>query len=553
MSVVRTGSRPIRRVSWLGAAMIVAAMSLSNRTTVGAQATHGSGKAAKPRATAQTVAPDASQFVLTTGNDTIAVEDVQRDTNDVSAAFDTRGRGRYMLDARIDARNLVSRLELTAYPPIGNTATVHAIVAIVDDSVFAQVGPSLQRAATQIGALPWINPSFALLEIVVQRARRVGKDTVTIPLFFVEGGTTTPATITRHGKDSTIVDVNGVELRLRTSADGRLLGGVIPSAHEMITRTSIPFSAKGLAFAAPSYTAPANAPYSSEEVKIQSPAGVTLAGTLTIPKRHAARAPAVVLITGAGLEDRDESMPGVNGYRPFRQIADTLGRTGLILLRMDERGYGASGASASPPTIADLATDSRAAIAYLRSRPDVDASHVFLLGHSEGGEIAPMIAASDSTIAGIVTLGAPAVTGRQIRHAQLEYALAQDTTITEATRDSVLRSRDAILDSAAIAQPWVRYYVSYDPLPTARQVRVPALILQGGSDHQVSADQAAMLGDAMKAGGNRDVTVHVFPGVDHLFLVDPAGNPGRYATLPSTAVGSDVLGTIADWITAHSK
>jgi hypothetical protein len=499
-------------------------------------------------------APTASRFVLTAGSDTIAIERVQRDTNDVSAAFETHAGGRYMLDARLDQQNLVSRLELSAYPAVVNTATAHAIIAIVDDSVFAQVGPSLQRAVTQKGALPWINPSFALLEIMVQRARRIGKDTVSIPLFFVEGGATVVATISRRGRDSTVVNVKGVELRLHTSPDGTLLGGAIPSQNAVITRTPIPFAAKGLALAPPNYAAPTNAPYSSEDVKVQTSAGFTLAGTLTIPRQHAARVPAVVLITGSGREDRDETMPGVSGYKPFRQIADTLSRAGMIVLRMDDRGYGESGGGGgTPPTNAELADDTRAAIAYLRSRPDVDANHVFLVGHSEGGEIAPMIAVTDPSIAGIVTLGAPALDGRKITQSQLAYALAQDTTISVARRDSIQHSQQALFDTAAVSQPWVRYYLSYDPLTTAKQVRVPALVLQGGNDHQVSADQAAALSDAMRSGGDKDVTVHVFPAVDHLFLIDQTGNPAGYASLPSKAIGSDVLGTIADWITVHSK
>jgi dienelactone hydrolase len=500
-----------------------------------------------------TPARTAATFALITGSDTIVVEQVQRDGNDVSAAFDTRGRGRYTLDAKLDAQDLVSRLELSSYAPAGTTPLSHAIVAIVGDSVFAQVGTKLQRTGTTVGAIPWINPSFALLEVLVGRARHIGGDSARIPLFLIQGGATVPATVTRLGKDSTIVNVGPVTLRLYTSADGRVLGGVIPSQNSIITRTDIPFSASGIALSAPDYRAPPNAPYVSEDVKVHSPEGFTLAGTLTIPKQHSARVPAVVMITGSGLEDRDETLPGVSGYRPFRQIADTLSRSGIAVLRMDDRGYGESGGDGSSPTTADLANDTRAALTYLRSRPEVDPRHLFLIGHSEGGEIAPMVAETDPTLAGIVTLAGPALTGRRLSDAQLAYALSQDTSLTAAKRDSIAGAQDRILDSASVAQPWVRYYVSYDPIVTARKVRVPVLLLHGANDRQVSADQSTMLADAMRAGGDRDVTLHVFPGLDHLFLADSTGNPRRYQELPSKVIGSEVLGTITGWIVEHSK
>lgn len=499
------------------------------------------------------VAPSAATFVFCTGKDTIAIESMQRNGNDVSSALDTRGNGRYTLDAKLDLQGLVSRLEINTYPPVGTTITTHAVVTVVGDSVFAQVGPKMQRVTTQVGAIPWINPSFALLEVLVQRARRIGTASASIPLFLIAGGATIPATVTRLGADSTIVAVGTVELRLHTSADGKLLGGVIPAEQSVITRSDAPYSEKGVALTAPSYQAPPNAPYASEEVTVKSPEGFTLGGTLTIPKRHATRVPAVVMITGSGLEDRDESLPGVNGYRPFRQIADTLSRRGIAVLRLDDRGYGSSGGNASSSTTADLANDTRAALSYLRSRPDIDRNHLFLVGHSEGGEIAPMVAATDAALAGIVTLAAPAVSGRQISRAQLAYAVARDTALTAAQRDSILRSQDAILDSAAVAQPWVRYYLSYDPLATAKKVSVPVLLLHGGNDRQVTTDQAALLAGAFMSGGDKDVTVHVFPELNHLFLVDPNGNPGGYPMLPSKSIGPDVLGMMADWIVAHTK
>lgn len=508
---------------------------------------------AKPAQARSASVKDAATFLLKSGNDTIAVETMQQDGNDISSAMDARGTSRFTLDLRIDPQGLVSRLEVKAFNEASTTPTAHAIVAIVDDSVFAQVGPGLQRAVTKVGAIPWVNPSFALLQVLVQRARRLGAGPQTIPLFLIEGGTTVSATVTPHGGDSTLVEVGGAELRLHTSPGGEVLGGVIPAQHSEIVRTTTPFSAKGVALAGPDYSAPANAPFTNEQVRVTTPGSFVLAGTLTMPKRRTGRVPAAVLITGSGLEDRDETIPGVNGYRPFRQIADTLGASGIAVLRMDDRSFGESGGDAVSATTADFANDIRAALAYLKSRPDIDGKHLFLIGHSEGGEIAPMIAATDPSIAGIVTLAGPASTGREISHAQLQYAVSHDTSLTPARRDSILEKQDAILDSAATHQPWVRYYLTYDPIATAKNVHVPALVLQGGNDRQISSDQAEKLGAALRAGGDKDVTVHVFPELDHLFLVDPAGDPSGYPMLPSKKIGSDVLGTIADWVSAHSK
>jgi dipeptidyl aminopeptidase/acylaminoacyl peptidase len=105
-----------------------------------------------------------------------------------------------------------------------------------------------------------------------------------------------------------------------------------------------------------------------------------------------------------------------------------------------------------------------------------------------------------------------------------------------------------LVDSMATVVPWMKWFLEYDPLPTARRVRQPVLILQGATDRQVTADQAPELAAALRAGGNRDVTVRVFPGLNHLMVPDPSGMPSGYATLPSGSVDARVLGTLADWL-----
>jgi uncharacterized protein len=286
-----------------------------------------------------------------------------------------------------------------------------------------------------------------------------------------------------------------------------------------------------------------------EEVKIPTPAGHSLAGTLTLPAGKGPF-PAVVTITGSGLQDRDEEIPLLKGYRPFRQIADTLSRTGIAVLRMDDRGVGGSGGDFTKATSADFAEDIKAGLAWLRQRPDIDPKRLGLVGHSEGGLIAPYVAAGDPTLAAIVIMAGPSQTGRKILTFQNRYAIEHAPSIKPEARDSALGAALRGIDSVAQVNPWIKFFLDYDPLVTAAKVRVPSLILQGGTDQQVTAEQAEELGKVMRGGGNRDVTVHVFPNANHLFVEDPSGNPSGYATLPSSQIRSDVIDTLVTWLRA---
>jgi pimeloyl-ACP methyl ester carboxylesterase len=256
----------------------------------------------------------------------------------------------------------------------------------------------------------------------------------------------------------------------------------------------------------------------------------------------------VVTITGSGQQDRDEYIPYAGGIRLFRQVADTLGRRGIAVLRLDDRGLGASGGSAVGSTSADFADDIRAAIAYLRARQDIDPDRIGIVGHSEGGAIAPMIAATDPRLKAMVVMAAPGEPGIEISMAQNKYIVDRDTTLTPAQRDSVLRAARASLDPAKQTIPWVKFWMSYDPAPAARQVKAATLILQGATDRQVPADQAEKLAALIRAGGNSDVTVRVFPSTNHLFIEDPSGDFNGYDKLRTNKVGTGVLGALADWL-----
>jgi dipeptidyl aminopeptidase/acylaminoacyl peptidase len=201
-----------------------------------------------------------------------------------------------------------------------------------------------------------------------------------------------------------------------------------------------------------------------------------------------------------------------------------------------------------PATSRDFAGDVAAGIAYLRSRPEIDPDRIAIVGHSEGGIIAPMVAAADPRVRAIVLIAGTSRTGRRIIDFQIHNPLDRDTTLTPARRDSAARVAQAMFDSAAAQGPWMRFFLDYDPLTTARRVRQPVLILQGQNDQQVTADQAPELAAAFRAGGNRDVTVRVFPGLNHLMIPDPVGLPAGYSRLPSGSVAPQVLGTLADWL-----
>lgn len=501
-------------------------------------------------------AQQTSTFVMLMGSDTLAVERVTRTANHVDGEFVSPARGvRVRYAATIASDGTMPRLETWAYRSASDTSGAHATMHVEGDSMAVDVPGRTMHFASKPGAMVYFNPSMGLLEQAVIRAHSLSGQTVEVPLFAAEGGSIVPLSVTWVGSDSAHLSLNGVAMNIGLGLDGRVTGMAVPAQNVRVVRVEGARAAPTLAKI--DYSAPADAPYTAEEVTLTTPSGLKLAGTLTLPKARPARGlPAVVTITGSGTEERDESIPGVNGYRPFRQIADTLGRRGIAVLRLDDRGAGGSDmgpTGASGPTSADFADDIRAGLAYLRTRKDIDGSRLALVGHSEGGMIAPMIAATDPKLKAIVLMAGPAHTGRAILQYQNQYAIDSMQRLTGTKRDSALRDVGVKLDSAAKAMPWIRFFLDYDPIATAKRVKQPVLILQGATDRQVTPEQGPELAAAFRAADNRDVTLKVFPSTDHLFLADPVGNPSGYASLPSKNVRVDVLGTIADWLSARLK
>lgn len=345
--------------------------------------------------------------------------------------------------------------------------------------------------------------------------------------------------------------------------------------------STVPLSAAAAQSAGP-------APYAELDVTIPVPAGHTLSGTLTLPRTPGPH-PAVVLVSGSGPQDRDESLPIVPGYRPFRVIADHLARAGIAVLRYDDRGTGKSTGNHLTATSADFADDAEAAWRFLRGRRDIHPLRVGLLGHSEGGLIAARVAARNRQVAFIVSMAGPAVLGYDVLVVQTERALRASGLGPQEVAEGVATSR-AMLDIIRLEQwdrlrammfdvgrqqiaalpeeqrakmppleqivdqqmtyyrGWMRFFLSYDPSKDWARVRVPVLALFGVLDVQVDLwqNRAALLA-ALERARNPDVTVAVFPRANHLFQQARTGHPQEYAGLPVTFV-PEFLQTISRWI-----
>jgi pimeloyl-ACP methyl ester carboxylesterase len=316
-------------------------------------------------------------------------------------------------------------------------------------------------------------------------------------------------------------------------------------------------------------------PYRAEDVAYDNKtAGNRLAATLTMPNGKGPF-PAVVLITGSGPQDRDET---VFNHKPFLVLADYLTRRGIAVLRADDRGTGESTGDFAKATTADFATDTEAGIAYLKSRAEIDPHKIGLIGHSEGGIIAPMIAARNHEVAFIVMMAGSGVPGDQILVAQStllaeaagkshEVALKtgererqildllkqdqDDATLQKSLREKLsAEMRDAQIGAAVtqLMSPWLRYFVNYDPAPALRKVTCPVLALNGEKDLQVPPKQnLPAIRKALEDGGNKNFEADELPGLNHLFQTAKTGSLAEYATIDET-ISPVALEKIAGWI-----
>lgn len=503
-------------------------------------------------------APDRGAFVVLNGSDTVVVDRFARTKDSLVGSISMKNQPRVEYAAALGpantVRTLLVRVVKVGSAP-GDAPLQEVFTTMQGDSAIISMGANTIRVATSPGAVPSLGNAFALFEPFTRRARLAG-GTGDYPYFAMAGAHTLPLTIRPIGADSLLVTVAGQAQHLRVDAVGRILGGFIAGQPAVITRVGERDAARiafGTAAAKPAekpdYSAPAGAPYAAEEVSFKGPGGITLGGTLTKPANARGPFAAVVTITGSGQQDRDEYIPLAGGVRLFRQVADTLSRVGIAVLRLDDRGLGASTGSFSTSTTLDFADDIRSALAYLRSRPDIDPDRLALVGHSEGGIIAPMVAASDPRLRAIAIMAGPADKMVDIIVAQNKWVVDHNPKLTAAQRDSVLADTRSLLAPERQLSSGLKFWTSYDPAPVAKKVKAATLILQGETDRQVPVANAGKLAALIRSGGNKDVTVRLFPNTDHLFLDDPTGDfLDMYKHVKTNKVSPEILGALADWM-----
>lgn len=498
-------------------------------------------------------APRSVAYVITRGNDTLVVERLQRTASRTLATVSLSGQPTIELDYALTPTHDVSVARFTVRLPNAAPDAAPAqegTVTFVGDSVILSMKAGAQertmRVGSKVGALPVANNDFVIAEQMVRMARAQKVSKITKPIFLLTNAQTMEATLELIGADSARFTILTNVTELAIDADGNVTGGAIPFAGLRISAVTGPAMA-GISVGRPNYDAPAGAPYTAEHVTVKTAAGHTLAGTLTKPTSVSGKLPAAVTITGSGQQDRDEYIAVAGGFRLFRQVADTLSRRGIAVLRLDDRGIGGSGGDVNG-TSADFADDIRAAVAYLRSRTDIDPARIALVGHSEGGMIAPMIAVTDPQLAGIALLAGTAYTGQQIIDYQIENGVRGAGSIPAAQQDSMIKAQKAEFAKQLASNAWLKFFVAYDPIPTAKKVKQPVLILQGATDQQVRAEEARMLDAALRGAGNTRVTLRIMPDRNHLFLRDANGHPAGYANLKDPKVDSEVLGVLADWL-----
>jgi alpha-beta hydrolase superfamily lysophospholipase len=291
--------------------------------------------------------------------------------------------------------------------------------------------------------------------------------------------------------------------------------------------------------------------FTSRDVHFTSADGTVLAGTLTVPDRGRPPYATVVLVHGSGAADRDELI-GVNPV--FLQLSNALSNDGYAVLRYDKRGVGQSGGKTTLGTRDELLDDVRAAYGFARAQPKLDPKHVFLLGHSEGGELVPTVAVTDPSVPGIILLAPPALPLSQVLMEQALAGVAPDQQAAARAREqAIFTSTRQGHDSM---RAWLRSSLDIDPAVDIARVRAPVLILQGTADAQVLAADLPRLVTAARAH-NHDVTVRTFPGDNHLFDAAPPGVTQtpfaalrQYLTVPAW-IDARVLRTIESWLAVH--
>lgn len=443
--------------------------------------------------------------------------------------------------------------------------------------------PGLLAQASSSVAGRWTGeitlPSFALgfSVALTPGANGAWSGTMDIPVEHLSGGSLTEVTVAGNQVHFTL-PVPGAAAEFSGVLENATIAGTMSQRGH-----TYPFALHRPAPAA----AKAPPPYRGQGVTFyDGPA--RLAGTLTRPDGITS-APAVVLIAGSGPMDRNETLPW--GFQPLLELADFLSRHGFAVLRYDKRGIGQSTGDAATATTEDYAQDAEAAADFLRRQPGIDHQAIGLIGHSEGGEIAPMVAARDPKIAFIVLLGGPGQNGSTILKEQ--YAMAAegaDPATIPVDREMIDRayalaqaggsfaSLRPLLDKLAAMQlrahgitksrevaeaqaeafrqmnsPWMRFFLVHDPAAVLRRVRCPVLVLAGSRDQEVPpGPNLAVIRAALTAGHNRDFKVLELPGLNHLFQNSSTGAASEYASLPPN-LSPQLYHALLPWLQAQAR
>ncbi len=334
-------------------------------------------------------------------------------------------------------------------------------------------------------------------------------------------------------------------------------------------------------------------PYYSEDVTFQNTsANITLAGTLTLPNKEG-DFPAVILITGSGPQNRDEE---ILGHKPFLVLSDYLTRNGIAVLRYDDRGVGQSKGDMKTATTADFAMDAESAVAYLKTRKEINKNKIGLAGHSEGGIIAPLVASRSKDVNFIVLMAGTGLRGDKILLYQQEaIARASGGAETDIQKTKSVNSKafDLVLKAKSdealktdlkkfliesqqsspsvnkpkgitddefvgiqlnqIISPWMLYFIRFDPATTLEKVKCPVLAIDGEKDLQVPAKASLEAIDkAIKKGGNKQVTIKEFTGLNHLFQECKTGLPSEYINIDQT-FSPLAMEEISRWILLQTK
>lgn len=334
-------------------------------------------------------------------------------------------------------------------------------------------------------------------------------------------------------------------------------------------------------------------PYYSEDITFENKeAKITLAGTLTLPKENGLF-PVVILISGSGPQNRDEELLG---HKPFLVLSDFLTRNGIAVLRYDDRGTAQSEGDFKAATSADFATDVESAIEYLKTRKEIDKKQIGLIGHSEGGIIAPMVANKSKDVAFIVLLAGTGLPGDQILLSQqrligkasgVRDELLQENELINKKAFDVVKKSNSLeqleddltnllnkflvdnpitdipqgmssddfvkLQITQVVNPWMQYFIKYDPSLALEKVKCPVLALGGEKDLQVpSKENLEAIKIALAKGGNKKVTIKELPNLNHLFQESITGTPNEYATIEQT-FSPIALNEILKWIKAQTK